>query len=223
MDSMFHQLKQEPHFRDRRIQRRRCIHNDHHPQQQQQQQQQQMTPISRCIKRPMTVEQQTEKQPQHVTLLPKLDPTIATFARSNNYGTTNNIVQNEPTMEHQQFIAVNPNKPIKPFTFVDLGSGDGRVVVYASYQTIHDIHTENEPIPLFDVCVGYEINPILHLYAKFRSLITNLLGYSSRVGTTEFYLKNLWNVPLHNVDVVAVVRSLLKLILLELVCISVST
>lgn len=111
--------------------------------------------------------------------------------------------------DDQQFIDVNINKQIKPFTFVDLGSGDGRVVLYASSQMMDYQQKDNNDlkIPLFDACVGYEINPLLHLYAKFRSIIMHLFGFPN-LANTNSYLQNIWTVPLQHVDVVAVVRSL---------------
>lgn len=66
-------------------------------------------------------------------------------------------------------------------TFVDLGSGDGRVVRRAAREG-------------FQVAIGYEINPMLHAWAKLR-----------QVPKTKFYCANLWDVPLHEADVVAVV------------------
>jgi hypothetical protein len=71
--------------------------------------------------------------------------------------------------------------------FVDLGSGDGRVVFRAAREGI------------FQKSVGYEINPALHMWVKFRQLVTPKYWTS-----TEFYLGDLWNIKLHNYDVVAV-------------------
>eukprot|EP00984_Skeletonema_dohrnii_P034402 scaffold33548_cov130-Skeletonema_dohrnii-CCMP3373.AAC.9 len=71
--------------------------------------------------------------------------------------------------------------------FVDLGSGDGRVVFRAAREGI------------FQKSVGYEINPSLHMWVKFRQLITPKYWSS-----TEFYLGDLWKIKLHNYDVVAV-------------------
>lgn len=68
-------------------------------------------------------------------------------------------------------------------TFVDLGSGDGRVVRRAAREG-------------FGLSIGYEINPLLHLWAKTRQ--------SPR---TELHCANLWDVSLGKVDVVAVVSS----------------
>ena len=71
--------------------------------------------------------------------------------------------------------------------FVDLGSGDGRVVFRAAREGI------------FQKSVGYEINPALHMWVKFRQLVTPKYWSS-----TEFYLGDLWKIKLHNYDVVAV-------------------
>ena len=71
--------------------------------------------------------------------------------------------------------------------FVDLGSGDGRVVFRAAREG------------LFDKSVGYEINPVLHLFANFRRLATP--KYWSN---TQFYMRDLWKIQLHQYDVVAV-------------------
>ncbi|KAL7499848.1 hypothetical protein ACHAWT_007868 [Skeletonema menzelii] len=71
--------------------------------------------------------------------------------------------------------------------FVDLGSGDGRVVFRAAREGI------------FQKSVGYEINPALHMWVKFRQLITPKYWSS-----TEFYLGDLWKIKLHKYDVVAV-------------------
>lgn len=71
--------------------------------------------------------------------------------------------------------------------FVDLGSGDGRVVFRAAREGI------------FNLSVGYEINPALHLWANLRKLVTP--KYWS---TTKFQLRDLWNTRLQSYDVVAV-------------------
>lgn len=71
--------------------------------------------------------------------------------------------------------------------FVDLGSGDGRVVFRAAREGI------------FQKSVGYEINPALHLMVKVRQLLTPKYWSS-----TEFHLGDLWKIKLHKYDVVAV-------------------
>ncbi|KAL7456401.1 hypothetical protein ACHAWC_008286 [Mediolabrus comicus] len=71
--------------------------------------------------------------------------------------------------------------------FVDLGSGDGRVVFRAAREGI------------FHKSVGYEINPALHMWAKLRQMVTPKYWSS-----TQFYLGDLWKIRLHNFDVVAV-------------------
>jgi hypothetical protein len=90
--------------------------------------------------------------------------------------------------------------------FVDLGSGDGRVVFRAAQEQ------------LFTVCIGYEINPLLHLYALMQRLIRTMIRRQTITATTaattnynsdtetQFYLRDLWNVNLSNANVVAVVR-----------------
>mmetsp|Transcript_20860 Transcript_20860/g.28987 ORF Transcript_20860/g.28987 Transcript_20860/m.28987 type:complete len:266 (-) Transcript_20860:10-807(-) len=76
----------------------------------------------------------------------------------------------------------------KPLTFVDLGSGDGRVVFRAAREGI------------FHKSIGYEINPLLHIWAQSRRIIQAPLYWSS----TNFALRDIWKVNLTNVDVVAV-------------------
>lgn len=76
------------------------------------------------------------------------------------------------------------------FQFVDLGSGDGRVVFRAAREG------------LFSQCIGYEINPLLHGFAVTRRWIAP--RYWS---TTQFQCRNIWNVDLRQADVVAVVRA----------------
>ena len=71
--------------------------------------------------------------------------------------------------------------------FVDLGSGDGRVVFRAARSG------------MFQKSVGYEINPALHMWVKFRQLVTPKYWSS-----TEFHLGDLWKIKLHRYDVVAV-------------------
>ncbi|KAI2497879.1 hypothetical protein MHU86_16617 [Fragilaria crotonensis] len=73
-------------------------------------------------------------------------------------------------------------------TFVDLGSGDGRVVFRAAREG------------LFHKSIGYEINPFLHMIAQSRRLLQAPLYYSR----TQFSLTNLWDVDLSQVNVVAV-------------------
>uniref|UniRef100_A0A7S4K0N9 Methyltransferase domain-containing protein n=1 Tax=Odontella aurita TaxID=265563 RepID=A0A7S4K0N9_9STRA len=74
--------------------------------------------------------------------------------------------------------------------FVDLGSGDGRVVFRAAREGIFDGGS-----------VGYEINPVLHGWALLRRLVQAPKYWSS----TDFALRDLWKVDLsNNVDVVAV-------------------
>jgi hypothetical protein len=77
-------------------------------------------------------------------------------------------------------------------TFVDLGSGDGRIVFRAAQEKV------------FDKCIGYEINPLLHLFAKLQRIFRGRKYWSS----TNFFLRDIWKADLRDVDVVAVVRSL---------------
>ena len=72
--------------------------------------------------------------------------------------------------------------------FVDLGSGDGRVVFRAAREG------------LFRTSVGYEINPTLHLFAQSRKLLTP--KYWGQ--TTQFHCGDLWNIQLQDYDCVAV-------------------
>ena len=76
---------------------------------------------------------------------------------------------------------------LSSLNFVDLGSGDGRVVFRAAREG------------MFQKSVGYEINPALHMWVKFRQLVTPKYWSS-----TDFYLGDLWKIKLHNYDVVAV-------------------
>ena len=72
--------------------------------------------------------------------------------------------------------------------FVDLGSGDGRVVFRAAREG------------LFNKSVGYEINPTLHLFAQSQKLFTPKYWQ-----TTRFECGDLWRIQLSKYyDVVAV-------------------
>lgn len=75
----------------------------------------------------------------------------------------------------------------RPLRFVDLGSGDGRVVFRAAREG------------LFSEAAGYEINPALHLFASCRRMLAP--RYWS---TTNFYRRDLWKTQLRQYDVVAV-------------------
>lgn len=74
-----------------------------------------------------------------------------------------------------------------PLTFYDLGSGDGRVVFRAAREGI------------FHKSVGYEINPVLHMFASMRRLVTPKYFKS-----TSFRMDDLWKVDLSQADVIAV-------------------
>ena len=78
-------------------------------------------------------------------------------------------------------------KNTKPLKFVDLGSGDGRVVFRAAREGI------------FNESVGYEINPTLHIFACLRKMATP--KYWSN---TKFRMGDLWRTDLSRYDVVAV-------------------
>ena len=101
--------------------------------------------------------------------------------------------------------------------FVDLGSGDGRIVFHAAYRE-----------QLFTKCIGYEINPFLHYYAIIKQQYYRMIfprrnhnATSALSATeaatilppiqTEFYIRDLWKVNLQNVNVVAVVRILFEI------------
>uniref|UniRef100_A0A7S2EMH4 Methyltransferase domain-containing protein n=1 Tax=Trieres chinensis TaxID=1514140 RepID=A0A7S2EMH4_TRICV len=73
-------------------------------------------------------------------------------------------------------------------SFVDLGSGDGRVVFRAAREKI------------FRKCIGFEINPVLHAWASCRRLIQAPKYWS----TTQFGLCDLWKVDLGDIDCVAI-------------------
>lgn len=82
---------------------------------------------------------------------------------------------------------IQPIRPAPPLRFVDLGSGDGRVVFRAAREG------------LFAQSVGYEINPALHLLASCRRWVTPRYWSSTR-----FSRRDLWKIKLHQYDVVAV-------------------
>jgi hypothetical protein len=79
----------------------------------------------------------------------------------------------------------------RKLTFVDLGSGDGRVVFRAAAQGI------------FYRSIGYEINPLLHAAAQLQRLVRGRAAWSS----TEFYVRDLWKTDLRETHVVAIVSS----------------
>jgi len=72
--------------------------------------------------------------------------------------------------------------------FVDLGSGDGRVVFRAARESI------------FSKCIGVEINPLLHVWSSIRRFVQSHRYWT----TTNVILQDLWSVDLRNTDVVAV-------------------
>ena len=77
-------------------------------------------------------------------------------------------------------------------SFVDLGSGDGRIVFRAAREK------------LFHTSIGYELNPLLHIFASLQRILRGPTSWSA----THFYRSDLWDVDLRNADVVAVVRAL---------------
>lgn len=75
----------------------------------------------------------------------------------------------------------------KKEVFVDLGSGDGRLV-FAAAQT-------------FRLSIGYESNPFLYAFSQGQRFIRGPKYWAS----TRFYWQDLWTADLSQVDVVAVV------------------
>jgi hypothetical protein len=73
-------------------------------------------------------------------------------------------------------------------TFVDLGSGDGRVVFRAAREG------------LFSRSRGFEINPVLHAFAAVRRAASPTLYWRS----TAFFWGDFWKVSCADADVVAV-------------------
>jgi len=129
------------------------------------------------------------------TLTPCLDNyvsryalTILTFEQKGNTKLFSNT-----TVLFQQLSQPHFQKQIRDgtkLTFVDLGSGDGRVVFRAA--------AEN----LFVKSTGYELNPLLHLLASGRRWV----GGPRQWELTTFYCSDLWNVDLRRANVVTVVR-----------------
>jgi hypothetical protein len=75
--------------------------------------------------------------------------------------------------------------------FADLGSGDGRIVFRAARENV------------FGNSCGYEINPLLHSFAQMHRALVPTKYWK----TTSFFIADVWNVDLRNVDVVAVVSA----------------
>lgn len=69
---------------------------------------------------------------------------------------------------------------LRPGRMVDLGSGDGRVVIAAAKQGHYS--------------VGYELNPWLVLFSKMKALLSGVHK------STEFHRKDLWKVNLSKYD-----------------------
>ena len=114
-------------------------------------------------------------------LLQRGAPYLPTFG--NKLNTMFDLIRNH-TLHSQYLKQKHIQQSLK---FVDLGSGDGRVVFRAAREGI------------FSKSVGYEINPALHLIAGTRKLVTP--KYWSN---TNFYVRDLWKIQLHSYDVVAV-------------------
>jgi len=82
--------------------------------------------------------------------------------------------------------AKNRRNEKKLLRFVDLGSGDGRLVFRAAREGYYG--------------VGYEINPMLHVAAQAQRIL-----WPRYWSTTQFYWQDIWKVDLRDTDVVAVV------------------
>jgi hypothetical protein len=95
-------------------------------------------------------------------------------------------LRKDPTLQQQV-------KSGKKLHFVDLGSGDGRVVFRAAKEGI------------FHKSIGYEINPMLHLFAQLQRLLLGPATWSS----TAFALRDIWKTDLRSANVVAVVSAAL--------------
>ncbi len=77
-----------------------------------------------------------------------------------------------------------------PITIIDLGSGDGRVVIEAAQRGYK--------------AVGYEINPFLVFMSYFNSIVRKKKG-TSQYGTATFHWLDIWKVKtLHEADVIFV-------------------
>ena len=111
-------------------------------------------------------------------------PYLPTFG--NRLNTMFDMIRRNHTMHNSRHLQQKSSTQ-QMLRFVDLGSGDGRVVFRAAREG------------LFAKSVGYEINPALHMFANIRRLLTP--KYWS---TTQFYRRDLWKTKLHEYDVVAV-------------------
>ena len=140
------------------------------------------------------------------------------------------LIKKQPQIRlklQKQKTATKLNSPALALKFVDLGSGDGRMV----------FRSAREP-NLFQKSIGYEINPgnlyslfkkthllnecwcideiinpyfsfpcglctkskVLHIFAQTRKVVQ----FSSYYSNTFFYRKDLWSINLSNIDVIAV-------------------
>lgn len=81
----------------------------------------------------------------------------------------------------QKFIKENQYK--KNLTITDLGSGSGEILIELS-----------KNFPNFNF-VGYEINPILILFSKIKTISQKNI---------KFKLKNFWNINLNNFDFIII-------------------
>lgn len=97
-------------------------------------------------------------------------------------------LRNEPQFSSQ---VITKTKTLNTQKFVDLGSGDGRVVFRAARE-----------YNMFATSVGYEINPFLHAWASCQRIWSGPEIWSK----TVFHCADLWHVNLRDANVVAVVR-----------------
>ena len=110
-------------------------------------------------------------------IMSKGAPYLPTFSRSSNVMWER--IRQSPTIQ---------SRLKEGLTFVDLGSGDGRLVFQAARQN------------MFAMSIGYEINPVLHAFASGRRIVQAPMYWNK----TSFAIRDLWKVPLNDVDVVAV-------------------
>lgn len=107
-------------------------------------------------------------------------PYLPTFSRSSNVMWER--IRQSPTIQARL-------KSKDALTFVDLGSGDGRLVFQAARQN------------MFAKSIGYEINPVLHAFASGRRIVQAPMYWKQ----TSFAMRDLWNISLENDgDVIAV-------------------
>ena len=112
-------------------------------------------------------------------IMSKGAPYLPTFARSSNVMWER--IRQSPTIQARL-------KNSDTLTFVDLGSGDGRLVFQAARQN------------MFAMSIGYEINPVLHAFASGRRILQAPMYWNK----TTFAMRDLWKVSLRDCDVCAV-------------------